>query len=86
MLIELVEWFGDPSENVVVSVQAPKTTIGLPPTLHPGDLDGDGDVDIFDYNIVIGNFGGSGAGDVDGDGDIDIFDYNIVIGNFGTGQ
>jgi hypothetical protein len=58
----------------------------------PGDADGDGDVDIFDYNLVVSNFGAVGCagsyrcqGDADGDGDVDIFDYNLVVSNFGTG-
>src|SRR3990167_3477630 len=51
----------------------------------PGDLDKDGDVDIFDYNLLITNFGATGdnPADIDGDGDVDIFDYNILISNFG---
>lgn len=51
----------------------------------PGDTDGDRDVDIFDYNVVITDFGtsGSSAADFDGDHDVDIFDYNVVISNFG---
>src|SRR3989344_1441139 len=50
-----------------------------------GDLDADGDVDIFDYNILTSNFGatGSNVADIDGDGDVDIFDYNILVENFG---
>ena len=39
-----------------------------------GDLDGDGDVDIFDYNILVANFGNPYT----------IFDYNILVGNFGS--
>src|SRR3972149_11406647 len=51
----------------------------------PGDLDKDGDVDIFDYNLLITNFGATGGNpaDIDGDGDVDIFDYNLLITNFG---
>lgn len=51
----------------------------------PGDIDGDGDVDIFDYNILVGEFGkvGSSPADIDGSGVVDIFDYNILVGNFG---
>lgn len=55
----------------------------------PGDIDGDGDVDIFDYNILIENFGNASCGniaDIDGDCDVDIFDYNIVVENFGRGR
>jgi hypothetical protein len=52
----------------------------------PGDANGDGKVDIFDYNLVVSNFGRTGAdipGDVNKDGKVDIFDYNLVITNFG---
>lgn len=52
----------------------------------PGDANGDGKVDIFDYNLVVSNFGKVGSnilGDVNSDGKVDIFDYNLVITNFG---
>ena len=52
----------------------------------PGDLDKDGDVDIFDYNILIENFGNPNCGnvaDIDGNCKVDIFDYNILVENFG---
>jgi len=39
----------------------------------PGDLDGDGDVDISDYNLLVANFGNPYT----------IFDYNVLVGNFG---
>ncbi len=51
-----------------------------------GDIDGNGKVDIFDYNILVTNFGKSGSGiqgDIDGNGKVDIFDYNLLVGNFG---
>jgi hypothetical protein len=52
----------------------------------PGDIDGNGKVDIFDYNFMLTDFGkvGSGIGsDLDGNGKVDIFDYNILLTNFG---
>ena len=54
-----------------------------------GDLNGDRVVDIFDYNILLGNFGTVGSpnftpADIDGNGAVDIFDYNILLGNFGA--
>ncbi len=55
-------------------------------TVKVGDINGDGKVDIFDYNILVGNFGKSGTGiqgDLNNDGKVDIFDYNILVGNFG---
>lgn len=55
-----------------------------------GDIDGDGDVDIFDI-VVIADAYGSKEGDpeynpscdLDGDGDIDIFDIVIACGHYG---
>lgn len=52
-----------------------------------GDLNADGKVNIFDYNILVGNFGKTGTniqGDIDNNGKVDIFDYNVLVGNFGT--
>lgn len=55
------------------------------PASKPGDINGDGKVDIFDYNIMIFQFGQSGnfAADINKDGKVDIFDYNILVQNFG---
>jgi hypothetical protein len=52
------------------------------------DINGDGKVDIFDYNILISDFGKTGVAefvksDINKDGKVDIFDYNILISNFG---
>ena len=55
----------------------------------PGDVNGDGVVNFADLNIVLSNFGQTGAGipgDADGDGDVDFADLNIVLSNFGTGS
>jgi len=57
-----------------------------PPTTKPGDLNNDNKVDIFDYNLLVGNFGRTGSGiqgDIDLNGKVDIFDYNLLVGNFG---
>ncbi|MBP7768472.1 DNRLRE domain-containing protein [Candidatus Woesebacteria bacterium] len=55
---------------------------------RPGDTDLDNDVDIFDFNRVVTDFGKKGSAcftsaDLDGDGDVDIFDFNVVVGAFG---
>lgn len=55
----------------------------------PGDLDGDGDVDVADLAILLANFGSmSGVsaadGDLDHDGDVDVGDLAILLANFGT--
>lgn len=59
--------------------------------LHPpGDLDGDGDVDLMDLVQLLVNYGTtSGAtyemGDIDGDGDVDLSDLAILLSNYGYG-
>jgi hypothetical protein len=53
----------------------------------PGDVDGDGDVDLDDLLLVLGSFGNPGPGspgDADGDGDTDLDDLLLVLGNFGA--
>lgn len=54
---------------------------GLPS--NPGDINGDGKVDIADVNAVInmmlGKASPTAAGDVNGDGKVDIADVNAVI-------
>jgi hypothetical protein len=54
----------------------------------PGDLDGDGDVDLTDLSILLGNYGmTSGAlyedGDMDGDGDVDLTDLSLLLAHYG---
>jgi hypothetical protein len=49
----------------------------------PGDTNGDGLVNIVDYNNVKNNFGLSGLGDTNYDGVINIVDFNNVKNNFG---
>ncbi len=48
----------------------------------PWDLDGDGDVGINDFLIVLGNWGLPG-GDVDGDGTTGITDFLALLGHWG---
>lgn len=55
----------------------------------PGDVNGDGVVDLADFNILAVNFGiGPGAirsqGDLNDDGFVDLADFNILAVNFGT--
>lgn len=59
------------------------------PCSLPGDITGDGAVDLTDLAIVLANYGvPSGAayedGDLDGDGDVDLADLAIVLAAYGT--
>ncbi len=70
---------------------SPKVTIPKGSERFWADLDGDGDVDIVDVQMVAGRWGSqTGDGnylaicDVDGDGDIDIVDVQMVAGAWGT--
>ncbi|MEW5805303.1 MAG: hypothetical protein AB1721_01040 [Patescibacteria group bacterium] len=52
------------------------------------DLNQDNKVDIYDYNLLVTDFGKAGSpgfipADIIKDGKVDIFDYNILVGNFG---
>ncbi|MBI3385002.1 hypothetical protein HY030_02300 [Candidatus Gottesmanbacteria bacterium] len=56
------------------------------PNLIPGDLDNNGKVDIFDYNLLVQNFDSSvcnNVADIDNNCRVDIFDYNVLVQNFG---
>ena len=53
---------------------------------EPTDFNNDGKVDIFDFNILITNWGStpvtSADGDANGDGVVDILDFNLLIINW----
>jgi hypothetical protein len=56
-------------------------------TTIPGDIDGDGDVDVDDLMALIAAYGSSCSGcpeDIDGDGDVDVDDLMILLGNYGS--
>jgi hypothetical protein len=57
------------------------------PTLKPGDVNGDGSVDIIDIGILIDNYGKvpivNSKADINGDGSVDIIDLGILIDNYG---
>ncbi|HZU04949.1 MAG TPA: dockerin type I domain-containing protein [Chloroflexota bacterium] len=52
----------------------------------PCDINRDGRVDIFDFSLLVQNFGKQELGnpaDCNGDGRVDIFDFSILVQNFG---
>ena len=71
---------------------APVVTIGhdgndipINVTLISGDVDGSGEIDAADIDMVISQFGLTDPTvcDVDGSGEVDAADIDLVIGNFG---
>ncbi len=52
-----------------------------------GDLNNDGQVNIFDLSILLSNYGQTGTasqGDLNGDGTIGVFDLSILLSNYGA--
>ncbi|MBU0617224.1 MAG: hypothetical protein KKI02_05880 [Planctomycetes bacterium] len=50
----------------------------------PGDLDGDGDVDLSDLATLLASYNLDEGGDVDGDGDTDLSDLAALLANYGS--
>jgi endonuclease I len=66
------------------------SAIVVPTPACDGDVDGDGDTDVFDFSELASNFGaGPGAtrsmGDLTGDGFVDVFDFADLAVDFGCG-
>jgi len=51
----------------------------------PGDLNGDGDVDLVDLATLLGAYHKTDEGDINGDGNTDIVDLAILLSNYGFG-
>jgi len=73
-------------DDVVIAAR----TCNNPPPPCAGDITGDGQTNVSDFNILASNFGaGPGAtlaqGDLTGDGFVNVSDFNILAGNFGCG-
>lgn len=54
----------------------------------PGDFNGDGKVNILDYNVILANFGKTGPvgfspADLNADGKVNLLDYNMLLNYFG---
>lgn len=64
-------------------------TFTVTPTLtqapgKPGDLNNDGQINVFDMSILLSNFGSSNVvADINRDGRVNVFDLSILLSNFG---
>lgn len=81
------EWFPAPEVGAVCTL----IVIGTPAGGTPGDVNGDGFVDLTDLSLLLSAFGecaGDPAynadADFDGSGCIELGDLTILLGNFGT--
>jgi hypothetical protein len=66
--------------------------VKVAPDTIPGDFDGDGDVDRYDFGILAGAYGSkigdpnwNAVCDLDRDGDVDRYDFGTFAGNYGKG-
>ena len=61
-------------------------SVQVPPPACVGDIDNDGDTDVFDFGVLAGHFTMAVEpctnGDLDRDGDVDIFDFAILAPDF----
>jgi hypothetical protein len=89
-----LEWIDAPATiasgtTISGSFTITATPPGAAPTPEcPGDVDGDGDTDVFDFADLASGFGaGPGAtraeGDLTGDGFVDVFDFADLASDFG---
>jgi len=76
----------DAGPNAGTLATATQFLVSAGGTPCPGDVDGDGDVDLQDLATLLANFGSSGGtfpGDLDGDGDVDLQDLATLLAAFG---
>ncbi|MEM7682806.1 MAG: dockerin type I domain-containing protein [Planctomycetota bacterium] len=57
--------------------------------MFDSDFNGDGNVDLLDFDILASNFGTVGGatmadGDANGDGNVDLLDFDVLAGEFGS--
>lgn len=75
-----------------VTVPSPTNTVvppsATPTPMAPGDVNGDGNINLVDLATLLGNFakpGNRSQGDLDGNGSINLSDLSQLLANFGKG-
>ena len=91
-------WFGDPSQQVnpinenntirlysdSPSPPPPPPNPPPPPAQKPGDLNGDGSINITDLSILLSYFNTNNElADINKDGTVNIMDLSILLSNYG---
>jgi hypothetical protein len=86
----LSEVCGLPSGQVWLAGADGRILTNREPGGTPGDLDGDGDVDLSDLGLLLGAFGTcdgdagfNGAADFDQSGCIELSDLTVLLANYG---
>ncbi len=78
---------GNSASSASVSVVVDNVPDAPPSGPRPGDVNGDGKVDIFDLAQMLSNWGRSNAtraqGDLNNDGVVNIFDLSQLVSNWG---
>ncbi|MDW8320984.1 MAG: hypothetical protein RMM08_06455 [Armatimonadota bacterium] len=66
-------------------------TVNLSLSLQNGDIDGDNEVSLFDFGLLVAAFGAvpehtnwNPLADLDGDEEVSLFDFGILVRNFGA--
>src|SRR3989338_4747768 len=89
---DLHVWRNDAITGGTGPTQTPNPPTGVQPsptpTPFPGDVNGDGSVNLTDLTTLLANYGKVGMtreeGDLDGNGNVNLFDLSHLLPGFGT--
>ena len=75
------------ARDAIGNTSTQSTTIILTTIVKPGDINGDGYINILDLSTLAANYGQNGRirsqGDLDGNGSVNILDLSILASNWG---
>ena len=77
--------FGQDAGSTYNSTTAPTPSPTSSPSTKTGDINNDGQVNIFDLSILLSHWGTSNAtSDLNKDGTVNVFDLSIILSHWGT--